>query len=67
MEIRNYKWVALPIFLTAGVERHRVIEDAVRQIREIRDELVIGEVPPLASGSNLADAPDEIPENVPAK
>jgi hypothetical protein len=39
VEAGGYKWIAVPIFLTTGVERHRVIEDAVGQIRELRDEL----------------------------
>ena len=36
-------WAAVPIFLTTGVEKHNVIEDAVGQIRKLRDELGVGE------------------------
>jgi hypothetical protein len=66
MEIRNYKWVAVPISLTAGVEKQRIIEDAVRQIRELRDEL--GVRVPLAAvpNPNLTDNPDTTPECFPA-
>jgi len=31
--------VSVPIFLTVGVEKHRIVEDAVRQIGELANEL----------------------------
>jgi hypothetical protein len=62
MEVRNYKWVVVPIFLTAGVEKHRIIEDAVLQIRELWDELRVKEPLPVAPTPRLTDAPDTIPE-----
>ena len=31
--------VLVPIFLTVGVEKHRIVEDAVRQIGELANEL----------------------------
>jgi hypothetical protein len=39
----SYKWVAVPIFLMTGVEKQHIVEDAVRQIRELRDEFGVGE------------------------
>lgn len=38
-EIKNYRFVAVPIFLTTGVEKQRIIEDCVRQISELAAEL----------------------------
>jgi hypothetical protein len=67
MEAGNYRWVAVPIFLTTGVEKHRIIEDAVRQIRELRDELDAQEPIPAPPSPMLTDAPDAIPECHPAR
>lgn len=66
MEIRSYKWVAVPILLTAGVEKNRLIEDAVRQIRELRDEFCTGEPLPKTPNPRLTDASTPIPECHPA-
>jgi hypothetical protein len=41
-DIENGK-AAVPIFLTTGVEKQRVIEDAIGQIRKLRDALGVGE------------------------
>jgi len=65
METGNYKWVAVPISLTSGVERLRIISDAVRQLRIIRDELGVQE-PLAASVTGLTDSPGSIPEITPA-
>jgi len=34
--------VSVPIFLAAGVEKRRVVEDAARQIGELAEELAVG-------------------------
>jgi hypothetical protein len=39
MNNRSYLWLAVPIYLYIGVEKHRIIEDAVRQIGELKAEL----------------------------
>lgn len=56
VERGNYRWVAVPIFLTTGVEKQSVIDDAVRQLGELRDELGV-----LAS---RATTPTANPENI---
>jgi hypothetical protein len=43
MSTRSERWVAVPIFLIPGVEKECIIEDAVRQIKELRDELGVRE------------------------
>jgi len=63
VERGNYKWLAVPIYLPAGVEKHRIIEDAVRQIRDLRDELGVQES--LGAKPNLTDARGAITEQVP--
>jgi hypothetical protein len=45
IDINSYRYVGVPIFLTAGVEKQRIVEDAVRQICELRDELGVRESP----------------------
>jgi len=36
----SYRFVAVPIFLSTGVEKQRVIQDAVHQLRELKAELI---------------------------
>lgn len=43
MSTRSERWVAVPILLTPGVEKERIIEDAICQIKELRDKLGVQE------------------------
>jgi hypothetical protein len=63
VERANYRWLAVPILLTTGVEKQRIIEDAVRQIRELRDELRVRES--LNMQPKLADAQGTLTEPEP--
>jgi len=62
-DYKNYKWVAVPILLPVGVEKQRIIEDAVRQIRELRDELDVREPLPATLTPMPTDDLDTNPEN----
>jgi hypothetical protein len=66
MEIRNYRWVAVPIYLTIGVEKQHIIADAVRQISELRDELGVRESSAATPNRKLIDEIDTAPECYPA-
>jgi len=50
MNNRSYLWLAVPIFLATGVEKQSIIDDAVDQIRELRDELGSWEAPETSKG-----------------
>lgn len=56
-------WAGVPIFLVTGVEKQCIIEDAVGQIRKLRDELGIEEQPATAHEPTLTDDHDIDPEN----
>jgi hypothetical protein len=51
MSNRSERWVAVPIYLTQGDEKELIIKDAVRQIKELRDELGVQE---LTASADLA-------------
>jgi len=50
MNNRSYLWLAVPIFLATGVEKQSIIDDAVNQIRELKDKLGFREAPENSRG-----------------
>ena len=66
MEAGNYSWAAVPIYLTNGVEKQRIIEDAASQILELRDELGVRESYAATPDRKLIDEIDTAPECYPA-
>lgn len=51
--INNYRWVAVPIFLPTYAEKQRIVEDAVRQIRDLNTELGVHQ--PISEAVASAD------------
>jgi hypothetical protein len=64
-DIKNYRWVAVPIFLPTGVEKPHIIEEAVRQIGELKDELGLRGPLAAAADPTLTDDLDKEPEHHP--